>query len=469
MLILLTNDDGIESPSFRDLSHHLSGLGRLVIVAPDRNQSGKSHAVSDFHNPPRLHELGPDWYALEGTPSDCVHFAVNRLLDNAPDLVISGINMGSNLSEDVTYSGTVGAAMEAAIRGIPSIAVSLVGQPPWQFDAAAKYTRILLNDWLSRILPDGTFLNINVPNISFDRLKPPLITRQGRQITPPFQRSYDKRTKGFWKANSRNSSAVMEDHHAVQKGHISVTPLMADFTQTSALTALGNWPNFQDKKDTKLRERGLTSARSRSRMVSEQLIKRGISNQRVLKVMQEIPRHQFVDEALASRAYSDATLPIGEGQTLSQPYTVARMTEALELNGRETILEIGTGSAYQTAVLSELCHTVYTIERLPLLGKTARRRLEMMGISNVKFFIGDGSQGWPEQRTFDRILVTAGAPIVPEKLTAQLAPNGILVVPEGDKQSQYIMRLTRTAAQELIKERLEACRFVPLIGKDGWE
>ncbi|MBF0369173.1 MAG: protein-L-isoaspartate(D-aspartate) O-methyltransferase [Magnetococcales bacterium] len=205
-------------------------------------------------------------------------------------------------------------------------------------------------------------------------------------------------------------------------------------------------------------------------MVETQLKSQGISDPRVLKVMGEIPRHQFVDEALAGRAYSDATLPIGEGQTLSQPYTVARMTEALGLTGREEVLEIGTGSGYQTAVLSRLCRRVYTIERLPKLAENAKRRLTEMGMTNIVFRVGDGSLGWPMKRQFDRILVTAGAPVIPENLTRQLQDGGTLMVPEGGLSGQLLVKIKGgRSPSQIIREELEACCFVPLVGKAGWE
>ena len=184
--------------------------------------------------------------------------------------------------------------------------------------------------------------------------------------------------------------------------------------------------------------------------------------------MGDLPRHLFVDEALAGRAYGNATLPIGKGQTLSQPYTVARMTEALELTGDEEVLEIGTGSGYQTSVLAGLSRKVFTVERIAALADAARQRLRRMGFHNVVYRIGDGSLGWPEPRLFDRILVTAGTPVIPENLIGQLAVGGSLLIPEGDEHSQYLIRITRKEAEGIHREVLEACRFVPLVGEQGW-
>ncbi|MBF0611017.1 MAG: protein-L-isoaspartate(D-aspartate) O-methyltransferase [Magnetococcales bacterium] len=211
----------------------------------------------------------------------------------------------------------------------------------------------------------------------------------------------------------------------------------------------------------------MVSDRVRNRMIQEQLVNRGIQDQQVLKAMREIPRHQFVSEALAELAYQESNLPIGEGQTLSLPYTVARMTEALTLTGEEEVLEIGTGSGYQTAVLSRLCRRVYTIERHASLGDAARRRLRTMGYHNVVYRVGDGSMGWPDPRKFDRILVTAGAPVTPESLANQLAEGGFLVVPEGSMTTQSLVRWHRGAGG-MVREILGTCRFVPLVGAEGW-
>lgn len=215
-------------------------------------------------------------------------------------------------------------------------------------------------------------------------------------------------------------------------------------------------------------EHGLVYTRARQQMVREQLENHGIHCPRVLKIMGDLPRHLFVDEALAGRAYGNATLPIGKGQTLSQPYTVARMTEALKLNGDEEVLEIGTGSGYQTSVLAELSRKVFTIERIAALGNVARRRLRRMGFLNIVYHIGDGTLGWPEERIFDHILVAAGTPVIPENLIRQLAINGSLLIPEGNEHAQHLIRITRKEGETVHRQVLEACRFVPLVGEQGW-
>lgn len=206
----------------------------------------------------------------------------------------------------------------------------------------------------------------------------------------------------------------------------------------------------------------------RNRMVDEQLIPRGIKDGKVLSVMRKVPRHLFVDEALQYRAYDDNAMTIGEGQTISQPYMVAVMTEALELKGDEKILEIGTGSGYQSAVLAELGGYVFTIERIPLLANKAEKILNELGYFNVTVHVSNGTTGWEAESPFDRIIVTAGAPDIPEALTAQLAECGILVIPVGDRYSQMLKTVRKTAG-EVITTSLFPCVFVPLIGEYGWE
>ena len=208
--------------------------------------------------------------------------------------------------------------------------------------------------------------------------------------------------------------------------------------------------------------------RLRERMVAEQLEARGIRNRRVLDAMRRVPRHLFVEEALAPQAYGDYPLPIGEKQTISQPFIVAQMTEALQLKGPEKVLEIGTGSGYQTAVLAELAAKVYSVERVRALYDRARRILEQLRYYNVAIKLGDGSLGWDEQAPYDAIIVTAAAPEVPEPLTRQLADGGKLVIPVGDRYNQELKRYTRRG-EELEEEDLGACRFVPLLGQHAWK
>jgi protein-L-isoaspartate(D-aspartate) O-methyltransferase len=203
-------------------------------------------------------------------------------------------------------------------------------------------------------------------------------------------------------------------------------------------------------------------------MVTYQIQARGIKDPRLLMAMAKVPRHLFVDEALQSQAYNDYPLPIGEKQTISQPYIVALMTEALDLTPDDRILEIGTGSGYQTAILAELSAKVYSIERIQSLVARARKLFDQLGCLNIVVTIGDGSLGWKEYAPFDAILVTAGSPEVPKPLMEQLADGGRLVVPVGDRYSQDLIKVVRTK-DDFQQFNLGGCRFVDLIGEHGWQ
>jgi len=208
---------------------------------------------------------------------------------------------------------------------------------------------------------------------------------------------------------------------------------------------------------------------ARRRMVEQQIVARGITDKRVLDAMLAVPRHLFVEAGLQSHAYGDASLPIGKKQTISQPYMVAAMTAALDLQGDERILEIGTGSGYQTAVLSRLVKRVYSIERIAVLAGRARRILDQLQMSNINIKVGDGTMGWKDQAPFAGILVAAGSPDVPEKYLEQLEIGGKLVLPVGDQNQQILMRIIRKDKDIFEREQLMGCRFVPLIGEQGWQ
>jgi len=207
---------------------------------------------------------------------------------------------------------------------------------------------------------------------------------------------------------------------------------------------------------------------ARRRMVEDQVIARGVKDPRVIDAMLKVPRHKFVEEALESQAYQDAPLPIGERQTISQPYMVAVMSEALELDGSETVLEVGTGSGYQAAVLALLADRVFSLERIPALARRARKVLDACGYTKVNIRVADGTQGWQEMAPFDAIIVTAGAPDIPAGYLDQLAVGGRLVIPVGDRMSQVLMRMTRISEHDFKEEKLLGCRFVPLVGTHGW-
>lgn len=208
---------------------------------------------------------------------------------------------------------------------------------------------------------------------------------------------------------------------------------------------------------------------ARQQMVERQLRARGIRDRRVLDAMERLPRHIFVEEALLPRAYGDFPLPIGEQQTISQPYIVALMTEALELTGTERVLEIGSGSGYQTAILADLSYRVYSVERIRSLMVRARKIVEDLGCRNVIFRLTDGTGGWPDQAPFDAILVTAGGPEIPQPLIDQLAPGGRLVMPVGrTRLSQDLIKAVKDKNGRLSRSSLGGCRFVDLVGRHGW-
>jgi len=211
--------------------------------------------------------------------------------------------------------------------------------------------------------------------------------------------------------------------------------------------------------------------KQRTRMVDSQIRARGIMDRGVIRAMEKVPRHLFIDEGLWDQAYNDNPLPIDARQTISQPYIVALMTEALELKDRDRVLEIGTGSGYQTAILAELADRVYTIERIAALAARARQILDFLNYYKVAIRVGDGTYGWREEAPFEAILVTAGAPHVPKTLVEQLAPGGRLVIPVGSRHSQDLIKVTRSSDDpaDIKKENLGGCRFVDLIGEHGWE
>lgn len=202
-------------------------------------------------------------------------------------------------------------------------------------------------------------------------------------------------------------------------------------------------------------------------MVQEQLRSRDITDERLLAVMLEVPRHCFVDDALRGRAYGDHPLPIGAGQTISQPYVVAYMTQALQLTGVEKVLEIGTGSGYQAAVLSRLCSQVYTVERINSLLAGARKTFDQLRYYNIRAKLDDGTVGWPENGPYDAIIVTAGGPVIPEPLIEQLADPGRLIIPVGNQHVQDLQLLEKKQGHVAVTN-LASVRFVDLVGEYGW-
>ncbi|HAF44108.1 MAG TPA: protein-L-isoaspartate O-methyltransferase [Gallionellaceae bacterium] len=212
----------------------------------------------------------------------------------------------------------------------------------------------------------------------------------------------------------------------------------------------------------------MTSARTRGRLI-ERLRNEGIKDETVLAAMNEIPRHIFIDEALGTRAYDDVSLPIGHGQTISQPYIVARMTEVLR-NGKQLnrVLEIGTGCGYQSAILAALCERVYTVERIKPLLARARRTFDRLQLYNIMSKVADGTEGWPENAPFAAIIVTAAGPLIPQPLVDQLADPGVMVLPVGDREGQTLM-LVRKEGGEVTITAVESVCFVKLVGTHGWK
>jgi protein-L-isoaspartate(D-aspartate) O-methyltransferase len=207
---------------------------------------------------------------------------------------------------------------------------------------------------------------------------------------------------------------------------------------------------------------------SRERMVAHQIEQRGIKDPRVLEAMRNVPRHLFVDEALWDQAYGDFPLPIGSNQTISQPYIVALMTQQLGLKGDEKVLEVGTGSGYQAAILAELVRVVYSVERIPSLLPGARKILEKLKYTNIMLKLDDGTWGWQSEAPFDAIIVTAGSPSVPQPLIDQLNDPGVLIIPVGDEYSQVLVKISKSNGK-IHQKDMEGVRFVKLVGDHGWK
>ena len=217
-----------------------------------------------------------------------------------------------------------------------------------------------------------------------------------------------------------------------------------------------------------MKKESIKYERLREEMVQQQIAARGITDVNVLAAFRKVPRHLFVSEALRDQAYGDYPLPIGEQQTISQPYIVAEMTQALELKKDDRVLEIGTGSGYQAAILAEIVYRVYTIERIRTLYVQTRKLLDKLQYHSIVMRCSDGTSGWQDEGPFDAIIVTAGAPEVPEKMLDQLVEGGRMVVPVGNQHSQELIKLTKDKSG-IQKSNLGGCRFVKLIGAHGWK
>lgn len=211
-------------------------------------------------------------------------------------------------------------------------------------------------------------------------------------------------------------------------------------------------------------------AQQKEKMVENHLKRRGIRDKAVLEAMAEVPREKFIPEDMVHLAYNDSPLPIGEGQTISQPYIVALMIQAMELSPQDRVLDIGTGSGYAAAIISRIVKAVYSVERYQTLAETAKERFLHLGYENIHVLYGDGTQGWPEHAPYDAAVVAAGSPDIPQPLVDQLVIGGRLVIPVGSTQQfQELLRVRRTGESEVKEERLTSVRFVPLVGEAGWK
>ena len=244
MRILISNDDGYRSSGIRSLATALTPLGETVIVAPERNRSGASNSLT-LDSPLRVFQAEPDVFFVNGTPTDCVHLAITGLLDDDPDMVVSGVNDGANLGDDVLYSGTVAAAMEGRCLGLPAIAVSLVGHRPQHFETGARVAHMLVERMSREPLPPETILNVNVPDVAFAQLRGFRATRLGnRHRAEPIVRAEDPKGKPiYWvgPAGPEQDAGPGTDFHAVGQGYVSVTPLQVDLTRHSDVGPLGEW------------------------------------------------------------------------------------------------------------------------------------------------------------------------------------------------------------------------------------
>lgn len=245
MFILATNDDGIHAPGLTTLVAALEKVAEVVVVAPDRERSASGHALT-LHAPLRADEIRPGYYAVDGTPTDCVNLGIHGLFERRPDLVVSGINRGANMGDDITYSGTVSAAMEATLMGVPAFAVSLACESPYpDFSAAGEFAGRLARYVSARGLPPDTFLNVNVPELPAEQVKPVRVTRQGKRVYGDLViENIDPRgRKYYWIGAGELGFRDLEgtDFHCVHRGHISITPLHMDLTNYRSLEEIGTW------------------------------------------------------------------------------------------------------------------------------------------------------------------------------------------------------------------------------------
>ncbi len=463
MHILVSNDDGILAPGIGLLAEACRSVGHVTVVAPDREQSGTSHSLT-LHRPLRA-ALRPDGaYQVDGTPTDCVLLAVNALLPERPSFVFSGVNHGPNMGEDVLYSGTVAVAMEAVTLGIPGVAISFAGHDPEMLATYGPLLKRLVQqvvavpDISRRYHPEresARRARLGGEGDDGDPTRQPVFFGVADPDEGPMgprdvlgRRRDDYLDRGRRLRPWRGGGGVRFRHAAAHGPHALPTDRNGSGMAAGAVGAGDSYGGY------------------RARLVSE-LQAKGIRDLAVLRAVSQVPRHQFVPASVRHRAYEDSALPIGGGQTISQPWVQARYLEVLELTGREKVLEVGTGSGYQTALLALLADTVFSIERIQSLASEARAALEGAGIRNVTVLVGDGTLGWRPFAPYDAILVAAASPTVPAPLVEQLAPGGRLVIPIGDRESQ-VLQLLRKEGDRIVTTSLGDVRFVPLLGEFGF-
>ncbi len=365
--ILICNDDGIEAPGLKLLAKVAHTLSRDVwVVAPEQEQSGASHSLT-LYRPLRVRKLGSRRFAVDGTPTDCVLLAINVLLgDKRPALVLAGVNAGSNLGEDVTYSGTVAAAMEATLLDVPAIALSQHHQEGAKiaWTTAAAWAPDVIRRLTARAWPRQTLINVNFPDVAPEQVAGIAVTRQGwRKIGGNLSQRIDPRGRPYYWIGPMNEEEVecqrcdrtryRSRRHRRRQG-VDHADLARSHQRRGAGGAAASVPAkpMNAEKNEKL-----------ARLVME-LRGEGVNDTRILGAIERVPRELFVPASFAEQAYDNVALPIGHGQTISQPLVVALMTQALVVNERHKVLEIGTGSGYQAAVLARLCRRLFT-DRAP--------------------------------------------------------------------------------------------------------
>jgi len=343
--ILLSNDDGYQAPGLRVLRESLIDVAQITVVAPDRNRSGASNSLT-LERPLRIHESAPGVLYVDGTPTDCVHVAITGLLKDEPDMVVSGINAGANMGDDIIYSGTVAAAIEGRYLGLPAIAISLAsrGAEPVHYATAGHVALQLVERLRKDPLPADTILNVNVPDLPLEEIRGFAATRLGRRHrAEPVIKSEDPRGRPIYWVGAAGTEADAGGYRFLRrKPGLCLHHAGADRPDRiqgagegrklagrhATVSGLGRMADPRTEAGL-----GMTSRRTRERL-RQRLQARGIRHPQVLELIGRLPRHLFVDEALASRAYEDIALPLMQGQTISQPYIVARMTEALLDKGR---------------------------------------------------------------------------------------------------------------------------------------